>query len=126
MFLNSDKYKKGIALYLAIVITAIVLAIALGLSAIIWGQLRMIREMGHSVVAFYAADAGIEKVLKKWEDVDEMIDLFHEEDFDLDNEAVYKLFILKGDTGGCPADMEVCIKSIGTYKGTRRAIEVNY
>ena len=64
MLLNIKKHETGSALYLTIVIMALLLAIALGLSAIIVGQLRLIRGMGYSVVAFYTADAGIEKTLR--------------------------------------------------------------
>lgn len=55
--------QKGIALYIALVIMAFLLAIGLGLSVIISGQLGMIRDVGNSVVALYAADTGIEHAL---------------------------------------------------------------
>ncbi|HHE76624.1 MAG TPA: hypothetical protein ENL27_01420 [Candidatus Parcubacteria bacterium] len=55
--------EKGVSLYLAVVVTSILLAITFGMSAILFQQLRIIRDMGNSVVAFYAADAGIERAL---------------------------------------------------------------
>lgn len=55
-----NHYQKGISLYLAVIIMAILLAIVLGLSTILFGQIRTIRGMGDSVIAFYHADTGIE------------------------------------------------------------------
>ncbi len=55
--------QKGITLYLVIVILAVVLAVAIGLSTILVSQIRMITGMGNSVKALYAADTGIEKAL---------------------------------------------------------------
>jgi hypothetical protein len=55
--------EKGISLYLAVVIISILLAIVLGLGAILFYQLQMTKEIGNSVVAFYGADTGIERAL---------------------------------------------------------------
>jgi len=60
MFKN---YQKGVSLYLALMIMFILLAIGLGVSLIIVSQMKMIRGMGDSVIAFYAADTGIEHSL---------------------------------------------------------------
>jgi len=60
MFKN---YQKGVSLYLALMIMFILIAIGLGISLIIVSQMKMIRGMGDSVVAFYAADTGIEHAL---------------------------------------------------------------
>jgi hypothetical protein len=55
--------EKGVSLYLTILILVILLAISLGISTILSGQLKMIGGIGKSVVAFYAADTGIEEIL---------------------------------------------------------------
>ncbi len=55
--------EQGVSLYLAIMIMSILLAIVLGMSAVLFYQLKMVGEMGNSVVAFYAADTGIENAL---------------------------------------------------------------
>ena len=60
MFKNS---KKGVSLYLALMIMFILLAIGLGVSLIIVSQMKMMKGMGDSVIAFYAADTGIERAL---------------------------------------------------------------
>ena len=54
---------KGVSLYLAVVIMAILLAIVLGVSAILVSQIKIIRGVENSVIAFYAADTGIEDIL---------------------------------------------------------------
>jgi len=55
--------EQGVSLYLAVIIMSILLAIVLGMSTILFYQLKMVGETGSSVVAFYAADTGIERAL---------------------------------------------------------------
>jgi hypothetical protein len=55
--------KEGVSLYLALVIMSFLIAIGLGVSLIIVSQMKMMKGMGDSVVAFYAADTGIERTL---------------------------------------------------------------
>ena len=97
----------------------VLLSIALGLSSIFLGQTKMMREMGYSVIAFYAADAGIEEILINRDnpvDIPETI---------LANGAKYQVLVVVGGTGDCLAD-NFCIKSLGEYQETRRAIEIQY
>jgi len=54
---------RGVSLYLAILIMVVFLALALGISAILFGQIKVMTGMGDSVMAFYAADTGIEKTI---------------------------------------------------------------
>ncbi len=53
--------QKGISLYIAVVILSIILAIVLGLNTILLGQIKMIRGIGYSEIAFYTADTGAER-----------------------------------------------------------------
>ena len=55
--------EKGVSLYIAVMIIAILLAIVLGAGAILLGQLKVMKGMENSIMAFYAADSGIEEVL---------------------------------------------------------------
>ena len=61
--IKSGGGQKGVSLYFAIIILSILLAIVLGLATILVGQTRMIKGMGDSVIAFYGADTGIERIL---------------------------------------------------------------
>lgn len=138
--LNISK-QKGVSLYLAIMIMVILLAIVLGISAILIGQARMVKGMGDSVIALYAADTGIEKVLSDYKayggnlvpgtyygalniDNDSYSGLTGagvcpENLQDKDDDACYKVKV----ESGC--GYTYCIKSVGVYKETRRAIEVD-
>jgi len=120
--------QKGVSLYLAIIIMVILLAIVLGVATILVEQLKMIREMENSVIAFYAADTGIEEVLKA---------IINPEDGGVPNprypttgqtsvgDAFYYVQVFSPGESDCSASVSLyCIKSVGTYKGTRRAIEV--
>ncbi len=118
--------QKGVSLYLSIMIMVILLAIVLGISGILLGQLKMMKGMENSVIAFYAAETGIERMLMDR------------------NDPTLSLALL-----GCPCSgTDVCtlgnninycveaqalpdpdhfkISSVGTYKETRRAIQVAY
>lgn len=132
--------QKGSALFLSIVLLSVILAIALGLGAIVAIQARTLRGIGDSVIAFYAADAGIEQVLKIV--VSEKETLSEEYNGKLSN-ASYKVQVkcCKSGTGkclwdsdnNCPSGLEpdpncqalrYCIDSVGAYQNTKRAIEV--
>lgn len=109
--------QKGVSLYIAIMIIAILLAIVLGAGAILLAQLKVIKGMENSIVAFYAADSGIERVL---------MDRSNPLPFDgysetLDNGASYEITALVA-----PVPDNFYIRSVGEYKGTKRAIEVVY
>jgi len=101
----------------------ILLAIALGVSTIFLGQVKSIREMGYSVIAFYAADAGIEEVLVDRANPNSSCTELSP--CDLDNGAQYYLNIVDGDDPNCDANY-YCIKSVGVYKEIKRAIEISY
>lgn len=121
---------RGVSLYIAIVIMAILLAIVLGISAILVGQIKMIREMENSVIAFYAADTGIEWILQYREDPRE---------FPIGNRPANSCtesnpcplgqaeYYVEAEASGwnCTAN-NFCIRSVGVYKETTRAIEVSY
>ncbi len=62
--MSKNKKQEGFSIYLVILISTFILAIALGLATILISRIKLSREIGYSVVAFYAADTGIERVLK--------------------------------------------------------------
>ncbi|OGZ24407.1 MAG: hypothetical protein A2896_01210 [Candidatus Nealsonbacteria bacterium RIFCSPLOWO2_01_FULL_43_32] len=121
--------QKGVSLYLALMVMATLLAIALGLNSIFLGQTRTMRAMGHSVLAFYAADAGIEAILMQRDNPP----LGAGSVITLSNDAKYQVFVYKGPaTEGGPEEkctatgLYYCITSVGTYKETKRAIAITY
>lgn len=121
-----NKMNKGVSLYLTIIIMSILLAIVLGLSAILVGQMKMLKGMENSVVAFYAADTGIERILVYRLDPinNRPLNTCTESNrCPLYNGAEYYVEVEAGVA--CGAN-NYCIKSVGNYKGTIRAIEVKY
>ena len=110
--------QKGVSLYLSILILAILLAISLGLSTILISQIKIIRSIEESVIAFYAADTGIEREL-----YEKNSPPFEYSDY-LD-EAAYTVVGINTGFEGCEAP-RFCIKSKGIFKQTQRAIEIEY
>lgn len=120
---------RGVSLYLTIIIMSILLAIVLGLSAILVGQMKMLKGMENSVVAFYAADTGIEWILTYRADPinnPPPNTCTKSNPCQLDNEAKYYVEAEAGGSGDCDALKLFCIKSVGTYQKTKRAIEISY
>jgi len=109
--------EKGVSILFAISILSVILSIGLGVSSVLIGQIKAIREMGYSVTAFYAADNGIEEILL-------MTDPENIPEAQL-NGATYEVIVKDSENPDCNA-VNFCIKSIGVYKGTRRAIEIKY
>jgi len=57
------KSEKGVSLIITFFIMIVLLAVVLSISTILYSGLRIMRNIGNSMVSFYAADSGIEKVL---------------------------------------------------------------
>lgn len=112
-------FQKGVSLYISCLIMMLLLGLSLGLSIILVSQLKIIRDMSKSVVAFYAADSGIERGLKEnpsppWEFSG------------LLGDASYYVKAFSPGKEDCPSSPGItyCINSVGIYKGTRRAIQI--
>jgi len=55
--------QKGVSLIMTFFIMLIILTVVISISILLYSGIKVIRNMGNSVVSFYAADSGIEKVL---------------------------------------------------------------
>lgn len=121
--LANQNNEKGISLYLALLVLTILLSIGIAITTLLVGQLRIIKGLGNSVVAFYAADTGIEKSL------DELyrgnLPPFTFEG-NVGNAQYSVQGFSPGDPNNCPSPQNefFCIKSVGIYQGVRRSIEV--
>lgn len=113
--------QKAASLLLTLLIMAALLAIALGISKLTLGEIRLGRDIPKSIVAYYAAEAGIEQALyeKRINDTNLSISDCPAGGVSLDNESQYGV---KLTTIG----KNIFIKSIGCYKGITRAIEVSF
>lgn len=130
--------QRGVAIYLAILIMAVLLAIALGITTILIGQIKISREIENSVVAIYAADTGIEHILYEEKlcrksgcpaycksicsGLPETYTIGVPDPILLDNGATYSVTVNYGTENG---EEKVQFKSIGEYKGVKRAIETS-
>lgn len=56
-------FQKGVTLIITFFILTIILAVVLSMSVVLYREIKIVRNIGNSVVSFYAADSGIEKVL---------------------------------------------------------------
>ncbi len=117
---------KGISLYLTMTIMSILLALALGVSAILYSQIKVTKGMGDSVFAFYAADTGIERELYEENEpgtYSDYLDL-NQNGYQDSNDSSYTVTVTAGGESNCPEEANRCIKSVGDFKGTKRAILV--
>lgn len=111
-------------MYLALLVMTVMLGISLGLSSIFIGQTKMMKQIGNSVVALCAADAGIEKVLIDRANPNLTPD-YYSGSF-ANTKITYQVLVVAGGTRQCPSGSNFCIKSIGSYLGTHRAVEIIY
>lgn len=103
--------ERGVSLYLALVTMSAILALTLGISAISFGQAQTVKEMGNSVFSFYAAESGIERAL-----------------FEMSRGAAAPNHYAGSFENGASYAADIIgpgeIKSVGSYKNTKRAIQI--
>ena len=142
---KNNQSQKGVSLLITIMVLAIGLSIVLGLTAILIVQLRVVKSIGDSVVAIHAADTGVEIALK--DIIAGNYGKYASTEEGTIGDASFKINIacckvgtpnceigpLSEELTGCPIPLYpddtcsapgFCIKAIGDYKGTKRAIEV--
>ena len=137
-------FQRGVALYLALAILAILLGIALGVAGIMLGELKTIQDIGFSTVAFYAADSGIEWELlgQKYSGQPQGYTFGCFIDLDDPNQ---EMSLSCDPTQSCPDNLssnpgaDACIQitlvsalapttihSVGYYNKVRRALEISF
>jgi len=62
LFFGANR-QKGVSLIIVLFIMIIILSVTLSISTILYSELKVIRNIGNSIVSFYVADSGVEKVL---------------------------------------------------------------
>lgn len=115
LFLKKNSKERGVSLYLTIVILTILSTVLLTLVGISISQIKVIWTLGDSVVAFYAADSGIEQALYR---------IRREGNFDnfsdgFSNGASFNVTVTV-------LPEETTVKSIGSFRDTKRALEAKY
>lgn len=142
--MKNKKQEKGVALFLVVLIMSVILAIGLGISGILIQQIKISENIEDSVVAFYAADAGVEQQIYDLYKEAIHIDTYY---LEISNGASYNVSVVcSPDNDGCQPGGEFeniliitdpknpdycdasnfCINSLGTFNTAKRAIEVKY
>ncbi|MDA1337707.1 MAG: hypothetical protein O3C23_03040 [bacterium] len=129
--------ERGVALYISFMIMTTLLGIALGISSLLFSQLGILKGLGHSVFAFYATEAGLERALY----IDNIVcagEVEHApclaaqfasilpQDRVLDNGASYQITAESPGDAGCPDTLgyNYCVKAEGIYEQAKRAVRV--
>lgn len=114
------KSQKGVAIYFAAAVTSIVLAIALGLGALMTSRVKALNEAADSVVAFSAAQVGLELALTDITGSSPMIGSGYSgaETF-LSNGASYQV-------SAASYGVYLRVQSIGRYNDSRRTVSFDY
>ncbi|MDO8654853.1 MAG: hypothetical protein Q7R48_00245 [bacterium] len=134
--LNDQKSQRGVSLYIAFMVLALLLSLALGISTILISQIKILRGVGYSVLAFAAAETGVERVLEidassciDSETIEERITCIRDavnalpgSELELSNGATFQVTIEAAGEGGCPVSKNYCIRSAGLYLEARRSI----
>jgi len=140
------KKQKGTALYYAIIIMGISLAVALGLNTIAVQSLKTTREIEKSPPALYGADTGVERALYErsqgnWDPSSGggpggppggpggppgSGSFSHSETLDDSDGTTYDLTIYASSTPPCNStDAKLyCVYSVGKHKGAKRVIRI--
>jgi len=133
------KKQKGISIVYIILITSFIFAISIGVNSISYQQAKTMNQIGLSTVAFYAADSGAERQLYnlyKESTILPNINFTFDSSFAAQastsvtcasNDPAYCLDPSILYTAACDSVADnFCVKSVGDYKGTKRAIELTY
>ena len=132
-----NTYHRGVSIYLALVILSILLSVVLGVATILFGQMKTLTSIGHSVISFYAVDTAIERELYFKNYQSQPAGYSYAGFLDLDSQGVGDQSI-----GSCPAGLTdpgdtcyqltissispIVIKAFGYYRDVRRALEISF
>jgi len=114
---------KGTILYFAILILSVIFTISIGLSLIIFGRMKIEREIGYSVIALYAADTGVERALYA---IYKERNLSFSTSTTMENGASYNVYVATSSVQCGTSVQYYCIKSRGSFKGVTRAISASF
>jgi len=118
---NIKNNQKGVALYLTMVILSIMSASYLALTTILVSQIKITSTAGNSVVAFSAADAGIEEALYK---------IRYQDYPSPDSSGSFSGTLSNASSSYAVTvtlqGQQTIARSVGTYRKARRAVEIKF
>lgn len=136
MLFTEAKKSKGVSILFVVLIMSVILSIGFGISGILIQQVKITEEIGNAVVSFYAADTGVEQ---------QLFDLYKLPDHQsgyagnmraMNNTVSYNVAVKCSPSADCflgPENIDdncaasnFCVKSIGSFQKTKRAIEIKY
>jgi len=123
-FINTNKNKKGSALLMGILILSSIIAVSFSVSRMVMTAIETGGVQAQSVISYYTAEAGAERVLygirKGSIDVDTEDDtnIFDEGDNILSNGSEYKVFVTQYNP--------LKIINLGSFKTTKRSVELSF
>jgi hypothetical protein len=112
--------KKGSILYFSVLLVGLLFSAGITTTAILVQKISMIEELTYSTSAFYAADAGIEKALYRWNDISETSGAINY-NYSFENLSEDQSYIIRRSASGG----NLIITSTGSYKEVRRGIQVS-
>lgn len=122
--MEKNNSQKGQIFVMALLISASISAIALGMSSIILSGARQAADVGQYVPAFYAADAGVERALFRLRQYSNTANF---NDGVFLNGTFYGVIVNTPGAGDCPTDiLTYCIFSTGNSSALSRRIQVSY
>jgi Tfp pilus assembly protein PilX len=122
------KTKKGFILYLTLILLSLLLLMSLGLSQIFVFQSKILETVGKSVIAYYAAETGVENALYEYY-VNNKDPSFSISTTSIDS-AQYSVDVVSPTSTNqrCSSQYysDVCIISTGKFLDTQRVVSSNY
>ncbi len=114
------KNQKGSILYFSVLLVGLLFSAGITTTTILVQKISMIEDLTYSTSAFYAADAGIEKVLYRWDDIDETSTAINY-DHSFENLSEDQSYSIRRDVSGG----NLIITTTGEYKNVSRGIQVS-
>ncbi|KKS35042.1 MAG: hypothetical protein UU95_C0005G0005 [Parcubacteria group bacterium GW2011_GWC2_42_12] len=120
--------QKGVILILTLLILSSILVVTLAAADLVLAGLRMNRLTGYSSIAFFAAEAGLERAL--WEARKNNLDLSGGNSNDILQCSVPGSCVLANGSSYIVSytsfPPNVIFKSIGSFSGVKRSVEGTY
>ncbi len=122
------KTKKGFILYLSLILLSLLLLMSLSLSQIVVFQSKILQTIGKSVIAYYAAETGVERGLYEYFVNNQNPPFSASSPVDSAQYSVIFHSPSPNPNDPCPQDVykEICIISTGKFLDIQRTVSANY
>ena len=112
--------QKATSLLLTLLVMAALLAIAIGVARLSIGEIKLLRDIPSSLIAYYAAESGVERALfEEWQLYPPGAQDYPNCSIALVNGSYYGTIVTRQGNN-------ITIKTIGCYQNTQRSIEASF